>query len=142
MRQTDEIDRQLLALLKNDSRASITQLSAVLGVSRITVKSRMASLRADGVIRRFTIDVGDLLDNDQIHAISLLEIQLAKVEKVQRALARLPEITSMYSTNGTWALVVQSQTRNLSQFDSFLNTLGKLDGVSNFETCLLLTHLK
>ena len=142
MRALDDTDQRLLALLKHNARCSITELAATLGVSRVTVKSRMASLRADGVIRRFTIDVSDLVDQDKIQAVSLLELQLAKVEKVHRALARFPEITNMHTTNGKWAVVAQSQTRNLAEFDHFLNQLGKLDGVSNVETCLLLTQLQ
>ena len=95
MRPIDQTDRQLLALLKHNARASITELAATLEVSRVTVKSRMAALRADGVIRRFTIDVSDVADQDTIQAVSMLELQLSKVEKVHRALARFPEITSI-----------------------------------------------
>jgi len=140
--QVDQTDRQLLAALKHNSRASITQLAADLGVSRVTVKSRMASLRANGIIRRFTIDVSDLVDQDIIHAVSLLELQLAKVEKVHRSLKSFPEISSLHTTNGKWAVVARSETQNLAAFDMFLNRLGKLDGVSNVETCLLLTRLQ
>jgi len=142
MRPIDQTDRQLLALLKHNARASITELAATLEVSRVTVKSRMAALRADGVIRRFTIDVSDVADQDTIQAVSMLELQLSKVEKVHRALARFPEITSLHTTNGKWAVVAQSQTQSLSAFDSLLNRLGKIDGVSNVETCLLLTRLQ
>jgi len=142
MRSIDQTDKQLLALLKNNGRASITELAANLGVSRVTVKSRIASLRADGIIRRFTIDVADLVDQDIIHAVSLVELQLAKVEKVHRSLKSFPEISSLHTTNGKWAIVARSETQNLAAFDMFLNRLGKLDGVSNVETCLLLTQLK
>lgn len=141
MRQIDPLDRDLLKLLKHNARASVTELAAKLGVSRVTLKSRMASLRADGIIRRFTVDVADLSDQDLIQAVSLLELRLAKVEKVHRELKRMPEFTSLYTTNGKWALVAQSETKNLAAFDQLLNKIGKLDGVANVETCLLLTRL-
>ena len=57
MRLIDQIDRQLLTLLKHNARASVTELAATLDVSRVTVTSRMAALRADGIIRRFTVDL-------------------------------------------------------------------------------------
>jgi len=141
MRPLDSTDRDLLKLLKHDARASVTELAATLGVSRVTLKSRMASLRADGIIRRFTIDVAALSDQDLIQAVSLLELRLAKVEKVHRELKRMPEFTSLHTTNGKWALVAYSETKNLAAFDQLLNKMGKLDGVANVETCLLLTRL-
>lgn len=141
MRPIDSTDRELLKLLKHNSRASVTELAATLGVSRVTLKSRMAALRTDGIIRRFTVEVADLSDQDPIRAVSLLELRLAKVEKVHRDLKRMPEFTSLYTTNGKWAVVAHSETKNLTDFDQLLQRMGKLDGVANVETCLLLTRL-
>lgn len=141
MRVLDQTDRELLTLLKHNARASITELAGTLGVSRVTVKSRMAALRADGVIRRFTIDVSDAAEQDMIQAVSLLELQLAKIEAVHRALGRMPELTGIYTTNGKWSVVAQSETQNLGAFDRLLSRIGKLDGVVGVETCLLLTRL-
>ena len=141
MRPLDDLDRELLRLLKHNARASVTELAGKLKVSRVTLKSRMAALRADGVIRRFTVDVGDYDDQDTIHAVSLIALELAKVDKAGRAVAAMPEVTALHSTNGKWSLVARSETRNLAAFDQFLNRVGKLDGVANVETCLLLTRL-
>ena len=142
MRPLDQIDRDLIALLKHNARASITELSAGLGLSRVTVKSRMTALRAEGIIHRFTIDVSAAADHDVIRAVSLLEIRLAKVQNVYRALGRIPELTSLYTTNGKWAVVANSETQTLAAFDHLLNRLGQIDGVINVETCLLLTRLQ
>lgn len=141
MRPIDQIDRELLKLLSHNARASITELAGLLEVSRVTVKARISALRSDGIIRRFTVDLSDAADQDVIRAISLIELQLAKVEKVHRELGRMPELTSVYSTNGKWSVVAQSETRNLAAFDYLLNRIGKLEGVVNVETCLLLTRL-
>lgn len=141
MPHLDTIDHELLKLLKHNARASVTELANTLGVSRVTLKSRLTSLRANGTIRRFTIDVSDVADEDLIQAVSLLELKLAKVDKVHRELRRIPELTGLYSTNGKWAVVAHSETRNLAAFDDFLSRIGKLDGVTNVETCLLLTRL-
>lgn len=141
MSHLDSIDHELLKLLKHNARASVTELANTMGVSRVTLKSRLTSLRANGTIRRFTIDVSDIAGEDLIQAVSLLELKLAKVDKVHRELRRIPELTSLYSTNGKWAVVAHSETKNLTAFDDFLSRIGKLDGVTNVETCLLLTRL-
>lgn len=101
----------------------------------------MAALRGDGVIKRFTIDTGGIHDHDKIQAVSLIDLKLAKVDQAHRALKAMPEFTSLYTTNGKWAVVAHSETVNLAAFDAFLNRIGKLEGVTNVETCLLLTRL-
>ena len=141
MRILDQTDRDILKLLKHDARASVTSIAAELGVTRVTVKSRMASLKADGVIRRFTIDVEDVADQDMIPALSLIALDLSKAERVHRALSRMPELTSVHSTNGRWSVVARSETRTLAEFDRLLNRIGKLEGVSDVETCLLLSRI-
>lgn len=141
MRPIDQTDRDLLKLLKSNARASITELAAALNLSRMTVKARIAALRTDGIIHRFTVDIADGAEDDLIEAISLIEIDLAEVERVHRELARIPELTSVYSTNGKWAVVARSQSRTLAEFDRLLRKLGKLKGVSNVETCLLLSRI-
>lgn len=141
MRLLDQTDRALLKMLKHNARASVTEIAGTLGLSRATVNARMSALQEDGVIRRFTVDLADAAGEDLIHAISMLEIELAKVDKVHRALKRVPEIVSLYSTNGKWALVARTETANLTSFDNLLNDIGRIDGVSNVETCLLLKRI-
>ncbi len=141
MRLIDETDRALLRLLRHDGRASVTALAADLKLSRVTVKARIEALQKDGIIRRFTVDLAETTEEDMVHAISMLELQLAKAAKVHRELSRMPEFTALHTTNGKWAVVAQSETRNLAQFDQLLYRIGRVDGVLNVETCLLLSRL-
>lgn len=137
----DKADRTIITHLRGNSRASVTELAALTGLSRVTVASRLKALRENGTIRRFTVELSEPVEEESIRATSLLELNLSKTDRVHRALARMPEITSLYTTNGKWALVAQHDTRNLTEFDAFLNRIGKLDGVANVETCLHLTRL-
>ena len=50
----DRIDEQLLALLRDDARATYADLGAAVGLSAPAAKRRVDRLRASGVIRGFT----------------------------------------------------------------------------------------
>lgn len=52
---TRVIEAELIRHLKRDARISISELSALLGVSRATIKTKMKALEAKGVIRQYTI---------------------------------------------------------------------------------------
>lgn len=142
MRPLTQTDRELLKLLRHNGRASVTDLAATLNLSRVTVKARMTALQADGIIQRFTIDVAKEANQDLIHAISMLSLEMAKIERVAAALIRLPEVTSVYSTNGKWSLIVRTQSNSLGAFDRLLNRIGQINGITDVETCLLLNKVR
>ena len=140
MMEKDKTDRALLAALKSNARASVTELSQRLNLSRTTVKHRLVRLVETGVIRRFTI-VTDTEDDGGIRAVTMVELQGKMSRSVLRALREIPEITSIYSTNGAWDLVAKIHTESLVQFDQVLRQIREISGVLNSETSLLLDRV-
>ena len=51
----DTLDQQLMALLRQDARATVATLAAKLKVSRGTVTNRIAKLEDSGVIVGYTV---------------------------------------------------------------------------------------
>ncbi len=51
----DDLDREILAALREDSRTPYTEIAEDLGVSEGTVRNRVDQLLEDGTIERFTI---------------------------------------------------------------------------------------
>lgn len=138
MKRLDPTDRQLIAALKQDGRASITTLAGRLGVSRATVQNRMSRLVSSGVIQRFTIDLDAMGSDDQIHAVMMIALQGNLARSITRALRGMPEIASLHTTNGSWDLVARIETSSLPEFDRLLREVREITGVVNSETCLLL----
>lgn len=50
----DDLDRRLIAALRRDGRATLAELAHDLGVTRTTVRARMAKMVASGEIAGFT----------------------------------------------------------------------------------------
>lgn len=140
MNNLDATDQKLIAHLKFDGRASVTTLASVLGVSRATVKARMARLLDNGVIRRFTIELHAPGADDLIHAVMMIELQGNLARKIIAQLRAIPQIISLHSTNGAWDLVARIETANLAEFDKVLRDIREINGVLNSETCLLLNR--
>lgn len=134
----DDTDRALIALLQKDARKPVSALAAELRISRSTVQARMDRLLASGRIRRFTVDLDRSGQSDRIEAVMLIELTGAMSRGVIRALNRLPEITALHSTNGSWDLVARIETASLPAFDKVLREVRMIPGVVNSQTCLLL----
>ena len=135
--ERSDADRALLAALRQNARASITELAAGLGMSRTTVKARIDRLVAAGVIRRFTI-VTDSDESAGVRAIMTVELEGSLSRSVIRAMRAIPEVTSLHSTNGAWDLVAEIRTDTLGGFDRVLRRVREIPGVLNSETSLLL----
>lgn len=138
MNDLSSVDRQLVALLKSDSRMSITSLAAKLKTSRPTVQSRLERLIKTGVIQRFTVDVDASVNNDLIKAVMLIEIEGTLARSIIKNLKRLPEILDLHTTNGAWDLVAHIETTSLTEFDQVLRKVREIKGVLNSETSILL----
>ncbi|MEL6607697.1 MAG: Lrp/AsnC family transcriptional regulator [Pseudomonadota bacterium] len=136
----DDLDRRVLAALRADARQSVTQLAHAVGTSRATAKARLDALVSSGRIRRFTIET-DVDVEGEVRAISMVALQGSMSRAVIRTLGRIPEVSTVYSTNGAWDLVVEIRTDNLVRFDQVLREIREVPGVTNSESCLLLSHV-
>lgn len=134
----DDIDRRLIALLRTDGRAPVVQLARDLGVARATVNKRLERLTASGRVLGFTVRTRDASDDDDVRAISLIEVEGRTTDQVIIALRGVPEIESLHSTNGGWDLVAEIRADSLREFDRVLGRIRSVDGVINSETSLLL----
>lgn len=140
MADLDDLDRRLIALLRTDGRAPVTTLARQLGVTRATVNSRLERLQESGRVLGFTVRMKDDHDDD-VRAITLIEVEGRTTNDVIRALRGLPEIQSLHTTNGGWDLVAEIRCESLLQFDRVLGQIRSVDGVINSESSLLLNSV-
>ncbi|MFC3059400.1 Lrp/AsnC family transcriptional regulator [Paenirhodobacter populi] len=139
MTDLSSTDRAIIAALRANARLSITDLAATVGISRTTARTRLESLVAEGRIRRFTIET-DTDAEGEVRAITLVQLQGRMSRAVIRAINRIPQVTTVHSTNGAWDLVVEIRADSLPEFDTALREIREVPGVTNSETCLLLAH--
>ena len=137
----DEIDRQLIALLRDDGRASVASLAKKLHVARGTVQNRMARLEADGTIVGYTVRLRPQVEEQRIRALTTVAVEGNRAEAVLKALRGDPAVSALHSTNGRWDIVAELRADSLQAFDRVLGRIRLIEGISNTETSLLLsTH--
>lgn len=138
----DDIDRQLIALLRDNARMSVAALAKKLRVARGTVQNRLTKLEADGTIVGYTIRLRPQAEEHRIRALMSVAVEANSSDEVMKALRGDPAVAALYSTNGRWDMVAELRTDSLEAFDRVLGRIRQLDGVSNTETSLLLSAYK
>ena len=135
----DKVDSALIAALKRNGRASLSDLAATLGITRSTVRVRLDRLVQGDEIAGFTVRTRADVRPDAVRGLMMLEIAGRGAEKVMKTLGRMPEVRAVHSTNGAWDLIVEIGTETLEAFDQVLFAIRRLDGVTRSETNLLLS---
>ena len=135
----DDMDQRLIAALKRDGRASLSELAADLKITRTTVRSRIARLEASGIIAGFTVLTQADIAMSPVRGMMMLEIEGRGTEKIMARLAGLPEVIAVHSTNGAWDLIAEIGTETLEQLDNTLFAIRRMEGITRSETNLLLS---
>jgi len=139
MSHYDNLDQELIALLRKDGRAPLSKLAQILGVSRGTVQNRINRLCDQGSILGFTVRVQEHLEVDAVRAIMTIEVAGRSTTQIISKLRGLPDVHKLHTTNGAWDLVAEIQTSSLAEFDRVLRSIRAIDGVLNSETSILLS---
>lgn len=135
----DDLDQRLLAALKRDGRASLSELAHDLSVTRTTVRARMGRLQRSGEIAGYTVLTRADVAPHAVRGLMMLGIEGRGTEKIMQRLTGMPEVLAVHSTNGTWDLIAEIGTGTLEQLDTVLFAIRRLDGVMRSETNLLLS---
>lgn len=137
----DDLDRRIIAHLRQDGRASLSKIAVAMGVARGTVQNRLDRLVETGTVLGFTVRVREDRDDLHIRAMMMVEVTGKSTTQVIRRLRGFPEIRALHTTNGNWDLIAEISTSSLADFDRVLREVRTIDGVENSETSLLLSSV-
>ena len=138
----DNVDRRLLALLRENARASVASLAKELGVARDTVQNRMSRLERDGTVVGYSVRLRPQVEEHRIRALMTIAVEGNRIDAVIAALRGDPAVGALHSTNGRWDIVAELRADSLSSFDQVLGRIRQLDGIASTETSLLLSTFK
>lgn len=138
----DDLDRQLLASLRDNARSSIASLAKKLRVARGTVQNRLARLEKDGIIVGYTVRLKPQAEAHGIRAVMTIAVEGNRTQSVLRSLRGDPAVAALHTTNGRWDFVAELRAEDLQEFDRIISRISLLEGVSKSETNLLLTTYK
>ena len=113
----DRVDLEILRLLIDNSRLSITELAERLELSRPTVRHRIKKLQESGVIKKFTV----LLDENLGGNINtIIGLKVRDVKEVINMIKDMEEITELYVTSGENNVMCKAQFHNMSSLKKFM----------------------
>ena len=139
VRNMNNLDASIVALLKRNARMSVTQMSHELGVSRVTIDSHIKKMESSGVITGYTVTLGAEEFRHNVSGWILINVRANEEEDIISQMIAMSEISRLYTTNGRWDLAAEIQTSTLEAFDVAISRLRQIPGIKETDTSLLLS---
>lgn len=131
-------DEKLLALLQRDGRASISDLARALALSRATVQSRLQKLQETGVIKGYTLELGESYLANLVSAHVSIKVKQKLTARTNTELRQMSQISALYAISGEYDLIAIVQAQSTEQLSHLLDDIGNLEGVERTTSSVIL----
>jgi Lrp/AsnC family leucine-responsive transcriptional regulator len=142
----DKIDMAILRVLLLDSRKTLQEIGNEVGLSPTSCWTRIKKLEAQGVIKRYTVDVdpAKLGYHDSVIVQVTLESHTDEtLYDFGRVLATIPEIQEAYLVSGDYDYYIRIAVRDTRDYERLLREkLYKIPGIRHSKSHFVLRVLK
>ncbi len=131
----DDLDRQILTILRRDARTPYTEIAGEVGTSEGTVRNRVERMIDDGVIERFTVTTR----TGNVKA--MLEISVAvdvDTASVSDRMAEWEEVDFVWQVSGEQDVVLVVDAADTRGVNELITQAREQDEVVSTKTRLIL----
>jgi len=132
----DNIDRQIIKFLKEDARASYSEIGSKVGLTEGAIRKRIKTLTDEGNIRKFTVKIGTL---EGAQAITLLATNPAfPTQEVSKKIQLIPNVETTYEVSGEYDIVAVISGMNMTEVNECIEKIRMVEGIVKTNTMIVL----
>jgi DNA-binding Lrp family transcriptional regulator len=138
----DDLDRQIVAALREDGRLSMRALAATLHISRANVYARVERLEKAGVITGYTATIDPEKYGYGLSAYVFLDIAQQTWQRVGRQVLAIPAVDHAALVSGEHDIMLLVRTRDAAELrDLVLTRLQAMPEIESTQTVLIFEEL-
>jgi len=141
-RRLDEKDLKVLSILQENGRETYSSIARQLRVTEAAAYARVNRLIKEGYIKKFTTILNESRLNIGICAFVGVKVNPTKYEQVLSQLASFPEVLEVHDVTGDFYALLKVKTLDKEALGELLDKIGRLDGVSESDTRIVLKTVK
>jgi len=132
----DEVDKEIIKILKNDARAGYITIGKQVGLSEGAVRKRIKVLIDGGVIRKFTVK---LTVAEGAEAIALLSVNPSfPTQEVSKRIQDIPNVETVYEVTGEYDIVAVINGMNVVEVNDCVEKIRRVEGIMKTNTMIVL----
>ena len=131
----DNLDKNIIAIMRRDSRCPFVEIANQLGVSEGTVRSRVHKLTEEGVIRGFTIKTS----SKNVKALVEIKIDVnTDTQDIARELAGYEGVTEVFEVTGDQDIIAIVDVESSQHLNEIIERVRRYDNILSTRTRLIL----
>jgi len=131
----DDLDRQILDILRRDARTPYTEIADRVGTSEGTVRNRVDQLNEKGIIERFTISTR----TGNVKAMVEISVDVnVQTEGLTEQLAEWNPVDFVWQVSGEEDIVLVVDAADTSSLNDLITRVRELTEVESTKTRLIL----
>jgi len=135
----DKVDNQILALLMDDARTTVTEIAKKIGMARTTVIARIAALEQRGIIAGYGVRLDQRLFQSGVRAYVGMSIEPRSASALVKLLQQWPEVETLCAVSGVIDYMMTLRCTSTEDLDKLLDQIGDLEGVRQTSTSVILS---
>ena len=134
--------QQLIQLLQENSRRSISELAKLLGLSRATVQQSMERLERLGVIQGYTVKINPQSQQQRVSAYVMISAVSQKTPDIVKKIQRQSQLEMLCTISGQYDLMAMVTESTTEALDRVIDSIATLDGVEKTLSHIVLSRKK
>ncbi|MCW5624710.1 MAG: Lrp/AsnC family transcriptional regulator [Burkholderiales bacterium] len=144
--KVDKFDRAILAVLQQDARASLQDISARVGLSTTPCWNRIKRMEHDGTIQGYTVRIDPAalgFTETVIVHVTLESHNDETLYEFGKALEEIPEVLEAYLVSGDYDYYIRIAVRDTRDYERLLRErLYRIPGIRHSKSSFILRRLK
>lgn len=131
----DNIDEQILKILKNNSRESYINIANQLKISEGTARNRIKSLLENRIIKKFTIKT----TTKNVKAIISIKIEVnINTSEISSTISNWEGVETVYEVSGENDIIVIIDVTTISELNNIIEKIRQINQVESTRSMLIL----
>ncbi|WP_028468245.1 Lrp/AsnC family transcriptional regulator [Neptunomonas japonica] len=137
----DKFDSAILDLLAQNARQPLAAIGESIGLSRTAVNDRIRKLESQGVICRYTIERGDIQEQQSVCAYFELTFRPFDLPAVKQSIKAIVEVRQAHALSGATDVLVFVEARSMERLTHVRQQLAELPQLEKIVTSTALEQL-
>ncbi len=132
-------DEQLIGLLRENGRMSVSEIARRMSVSRTAAQARLQKLERNGVIEGYSLRLSSGYLENRVRALVMMKFPPGKRSGIEDSLMDIPELISLYSISGVFDLAAVVSAPSMETLDATIDRIGCLEGMGETMSSIILS---
>jgi len=132
-------DEQLIILLRENGRLSVSEIARKMSVSRTAAQMRLQKLVRNGVIEGYSVKLSSGYLENRVRALVMIKFPPIMRASIENELFAIKTLTALYSISGEFDMAGMVSAPTMGELDTIIDKIGCIEGIDQTMSSIILS---